>query len=116
MQPRPANYTASEDEKPNVILIPGTPTSFVITNDVTPSGDTALFAAGVNNTAFPTSFASYGIKFNTPGTYKLFFRWRANELYTDADPNSANSFYAPNKFNAATNVLNPNPDYGVSTV
>ncbi|HYV32028.1 MAG TPA: hypothetical protein VEO53_13105, partial [Candidatus Binatia bacterium] len=116
VQPPGANYVAFEAETPKGILIGGTPTSFVITNDVTPSGDTALFAAGVNNTAFPTSFASYGIKFNTPGTYKLFFRWRANELYTDADPNSANSFYAPNKFNAATNVLNPNPDYGVSTV
>src|SRR5206468_10346091 len=91
-------------------------TSFVITNDATPSGDTALYAAGAHNTGFPTSFASYSIKFSTPGTYKVFFRWRANELYTDADPNSANSFYAPNKLNSSTSPLNPNPDYGVSTV
>ncbi|HXI50823.1 MAG TPA: hypothetical protein VNH84_04945, partial [Candidatus Saccharimonadales bacterium] len=115
-QPPGATYVAFEAESPKAILQGGSPTSFVITNDVTPSGNTALYAAGANNTGFPTSFASYGIKFNTPGVYKLYFRWRANPLYTDADPNAANSFYAPNKFNASTNVINPNPDYGASTV
>jgi hypothetical protein len=92
IQPPSATYVAFEAESPKAILQGGSPTSFVITNDVTPSGNTALYAAGANNTGFPTSFASYGIKFNTPGTYKLYFRWRANQLYTDADPNSANSF------------------------
>jgi len=112
----PGSGTVAFEAEENVIIVPGSPTSFVITNDATPSGNTALFAAGVNNTAFPTSFASYAIKFSAPGIYKVFFRWRANELYTDADPNSANSFYAPNRFNSSTSPLNPNPDYGVSTV
>src|SRR5262249_21440438 len=97
-------------------ITPGNPTSWVITNDVTPSGDHALYAAGANGTAFPTSFATYAIKFSTPGTYRVFFRWRANQLYTDADPNSANSYYAPTLFNARTPPDNPNPDYAASSV
>src|SRR6185503_1689627 len=100
----------------NVTLIAGTPTSWVLTNDVTPSGDHALFASGVNGTDYPRSFASYSIKFSTPGVYKLYFRWRANEIYTDADPNSANSFYAPTVLNANATPVNPNPDFSAATV
>ena len=115
VQPSGANYVAFEAETPKGSLTPGTPTSFTITNDVTPSGSTALFASGANGTTFPSSFASYAIKFSTPGTYKFFFRWRANEDFT-TDPNAANSFYAPTRFGASTNPINPNPDYTVSTV
>ena len=115
-QPSGVNYVAFEAESPKGTLTGGTVNSWVITNDVTPSGTTALYAAGANNTGFPASFATYSIKFGTPGVYKMFFRWRANELYTDADPNSGNSFYAPNKVNANTNAINPNPDYTASTV
>jgi hypothetical protein len=44
--------------------------------------------------------------------YKLFFRWRANQAFTDADPNAANSFFTPKTFNATTNAA----DYNVSSV
>src|SRR5215210_91118 len=66
------NFVAFEAEE-NVKLTPGAPTSFIITNDVTPSGNTALFASGANGTAFPSSFASYAIKFSTAGDYKVNF-------------------------------------------
>src|SRR5262249_24941307 len=98
----PGSSSVAFEAEENVVLTPGTPTTFVITNDVTPSGNTALYAAGANNTAFPSSFASWSIKFATPGTYKVYFRWRANQLYTDADQNAANSFYAPNKLDSST--------------
>jgi hypothetical protein len=106
-----ANFVAFEAEE-NVVLTPGTPTSWAITNDVTPSGNKALFASGANGTTVPTSFASYAIKFSTAGSYKVFFRWRANEVYTDADPNAGNSYFAPKFFNASTNVA----DYTSSSV
>ncbi len=116
VQPPGSTYVAFEAESPKVKLLPGSPTSWVITNDVTPSGNQALYASGANGTAFPTSFASYAIKFRTPGTYKLYFRWRANQQFTDADPNAGNSFYAPRLFNANTSPVNPNPDFSASTV
>jgi hypothetical protein len=116
VQPPGATHVAFEAETLKAKITAGTPTSWVVTNDVTPSGNTALFASGANGTAFPTSFVSYFIKFSTPGTYKLYFRWRANEVYTDADPNSANSFYAPLVLDANTAQVNPNPDYSASTV
>src|SRR5262249_131052 len=112
----PGSSAVAFEAEEDVVITPGTPTSFVITNDVTPSGDRALYAAGANNTGFPASFASYSIRFAVPGTYKVFFRWRANQLYTDADPNSANTFYPPVRFNAGTRPINTNPDYSVSTV
>ena len=115
VQPSGANYVAFEAENPKVNLTPGTPTSFTLTNDVTPSGSTALFASGANGTTFPSSFASYAIKFSAAGTYKFFFRWRANEDFT-TDPNAANSFFTPTRFGASTSPINPNPDYTVSTV
>jgi hypothetical protein len=116
VQPAGATYVAFEAESPKATILAGSPTSWVITNDVTPSGNTALFAAGVNGTAFPTSFSSYLIKFSSVGTYKLYFRWRANQQFTDADPNAANSFYAPLVFNANATPVNPNPDFSASTV
>ncbi|HXJ59612.1 MAG TPA: PA14 domain-containing protein [Verrucomicrobiae bacterium] len=116
VQPPGANYVAFEAETAKAKIIAGTPTSWVVTNDVTPSGNTALFASGANGTVFPSSFVSYAIKFSTPGVYKLYFRWRANEIYTDADPNSANSFYAPLVFNANATPVNPNPDFSAATV
>ncbi|HKX62276.1 MAG TPA: hypothetical protein VJS65_10535, partial [Verrucomicrobiae bacterium] len=112
----PNSTTVAFEAEENLTIIAGTPTSWVVTNDVTPSGSKALYASGANGTAFPTSFASYSIKFSTPGTYKLYFRWRANEQFTDADPNAANSFYAPLVLNPNLDQVNPNPDYSASTV
>ena len=75
-----ANSVAFEAET-NVTLIVGTPTSFVITNDPTPSGATALFTSGPlgGGTDYPRVFASYSIKLSTAGLYKYFYRWRANQ-------------------------------------
>jgi Bacterial Ig-like domain len=111
-----ANNVAFEAEA-NVTLIPGTPTSFVITNDVTPSGSTALFTSGAvgAGTDYPRGFASYSIKFSTAGFYKFFYRWRANPTYGLADLNTGNSFRMPNKFNASTESSAANPDYLVSS-
>ena len=116
VQPAGANYVAFEAESPKVRILSGTPTSFVITNDVTPSGDQALFAAGVNNTGFPTSFASYSIRFTSAGSYRIYLRWRASEDYTKNDPNSGNSYQVPVKFNSSREPLNPDPDYVSSSI
>ena len=81
-----ANSVAFEAEA-HVTITAGTPTSFVITNDPTPSGSTALFTSGPlgQGTDYPRGFASYSIKFSTPGLYKFFYRWRANPVYGQAD-------------------------------
>src|SRR5258706_7163530 len=62
------------------------------------------------STLFPYTTLFRSILFATPGVYKLYFRWRANEIYTDADPNSANSFYAPLVLNANATPVDPNTD------
>jgi len=77
---------------------PGTPTSWIVTNDATALGSKALYQSGVNQTATPASFAYYSLKFSTPGTYSLYYRWRADKTFTDRDPNSANSFRLPVDF------------------
>src|SRR5687768_8738662 len=76
LQSSGANSVAFEAEA-NVTITAGTPTSFVITNDPTPSGSTALFTSGPlgQGTDYARGFASYSIKFSTPGFYKLFYRW-----------------------------------------
>src|SRR5262245_12129395 len=76
----PGSASVAFEAEENVTIVAGAPTSFVITNDATPSGNKALYAAGANNTGFPSSFASYSIQFATPGLYKVYFRWRANQL------------------------------------
>jgi hypothetical protein len=91
------SYVAFEAERVSVITN-GTPTTWVVTNDVTASGSRALYGAGANGTATPASFASYLIRFRAAGTYTLYFRWRADKAYTDLDPNSGNSYYRPNDF------------------
>jgi hypothetical protein len=90
------------------------PTLWIVTNDATASGNQALYAAGVNQTASPASFASYTIRFRTAGSYNLYFRWRADKAFTDLDPNSGNSYYRPNTLgdlgtdvsNYATSAIN----------
>src|SRR5512133_536531 len=82
------NSTSVAWEAEDVLSITNTaPTLWAVTNDATASGVRALYAAGVNGTATPSSFASYGIRFRTAGTYTLFFRWRADKAFTDLDPN-----------------------------
>jgi hypothetical protein len=91
------SYVAFEAERVSRI-VNGTPTTWVVTNDATASGNEALYGAGANGTATPASFASYAIRFRTAGAYTLFFRWRADKAFTDLDPNSGNSYYRPNDF------------------
>jgi hypothetical protein len=114
----PGSNSVAFEAEANVTITAGTPTSFVITNDATPSGSTALFTSGPlgQGTDFPRGFASYSIKFSTPGMYKLFYRWRANPVYGQADLNTGNSFRMPNKFNATTvSSVDANTDYVVSS-
>jgi hypothetical protein len=74
------------------------PTQWAVTNDAPGSGGQALYAAGVNQTASPASFATYAIRFRTAGVYSFYLRWRADKAFTDLDPNSGNSYYRPNDF------------------
>src|SRR5688572_13091481 len=90
------NYVAFEAERVSRI-VNASPTFWMVTNDAPASGGQALYAAGVNGTATPSSFASYAIRFRTAGDYTLSFRWRADKTFTDLDPNSANSYYRPNQ-------------------
>ncbi len=91
------SFVAFQAERISSIL-PGTPTSWIVTNDATALGSKALYQAGVNQTATPASFAYYTLKFSTPGTYSIYYRWRADKTFTDRDPNSANSFRLPVDF------------------
>ena len=93
-----STYVAWEAEDVYSIANATTPTLWVVTNDATASGNQALYAAGVNGTATPASFASYAIRFREAGAYTLYFRWRAEKSFTDLDPNSGNSYYRPNDF------------------
>src|SRR6266567_1666636 len=92
-----STYVAFEAERVSLI-VNASPTTWVVTNDATASGNQALYAAGVNQTAAPASFASYTIRFRNAGTYTLYLRWRADKSFTDLDPNSGNSYYRPNDF------------------
>ncbi|HEY6225841.1 MAG TPA: PA14 domain-containing protein, partial [Verrucomicrobiae bacterium] len=113
--PQGANETFVAWEAERVSrIVNNNPTLWTVTNDATASGNQALYAAGVNQTASPASFASYTIRFRTAGTYTLYFRWRADKAFTDLDPNSGNSYYRPNTFgdlgpdvaNYATSAVN----------
>lgn len=91
------SFVAFEAERVSKI-VNSAPTLWVSTNDATASGNQALYQAGANGTAAPSSFASFAIRFRTAGTYTLYFRWRADKAFTDLDPNSGNSYYRPNDF------------------
>lgn len=91
------SFVAFQAERISSVL-PGTPTSWTVTNDATAIGSKALYQSGVNQTATPSSFAYYTLKFSSPGTYSIYYRWRADKTFTDRDPNSANSFRLPVDF------------------
>ena len=55
-------------------IVPGSPTSWVVTNDVTANGGKALYQAGANQTASASSFALYSLNFSQAGTYTLYYR------------------------------------------
>lgn len=92
-------FVSFEAERPGVLVTPGTPESWVPAVDSTASGGAALKADGVNNTATaPHSFAQYFIQFASAGTYYIYYRWRADEKLTGADPFTANSAFIGSQF------------------
>src|SRR5207249_11924744 len=85
VQPAAGTVVAFEADS-TATIIAGTPESWVSTNDVAASGGTALYAGGNNDTATsPHSFAQYSIKFATPGTYYLYYRWKADAARTGGE-------------------------------
>ena len=88
------SFIAFQAERVGSILA-GSPTSWIVTNDAAANAGRAVFQSGANQTASPSSFALYSLRFSQPGTYSLYYRWRADKSYTDADPTSANSFRLP---------------------
>ncbi|HTI70557.1 MAG TPA: Ig-like domain-containing protein, partial [Candidatus Limnocylindria bacterium] len=86
-----------ESESYNTLL-PSAPTSWVLTNEPAASGGKSIFQSGQNDTAAVPSFVVYQIKFATPGTYTVYYRWRADKNRTDQDVNGGNSFRLPNDF------------------
>ena len=95
-----ASYVSFEAETPSPI-INGTPAIWVVTNDVPASGGQALYIGGTtDNARAPHSFVQYQIRFATPGTYNLYYRWRADAARTVADQFTANSSLIPNTFGA----------------
>src|SRR5438046_2405333 len=100
VQPAAATFVAFEADS-TATIIAGTPESWVSTNDVAASGGTALYASGANSTGnSPHSFAQYSIRFATPGTYYLYYRWKADAARTGGDVFTANSSQIPNQFGA----------------
>lgn len=100
-----ADYIAWEGEA--VYSITNDPTAtdkFVVTNDATASGTSALYQTGNVNTTDvngPRSFASFALKFKTPGTYTLYYRWRVLQERYNAAPDGGNSFFIPEDFGEA---------------
>ncbi len=91
-----ADYVAFEAEN-FVSISNGPPTPWVLTNDAAAIGGQAIFQViGAQQTGYPVSFVLYAIRFSQPGTYNIYYRWRADQQRTDQDPNSANSFKLPN--------------------
>lgn len=77
---------------------PGSPTTWIVTNESSADAGRALYQQGANQTGTPSSFAYYTLKFAQPGVYSLYYRWRADKLFSDRDPHAANSFRVPVDF------------------
>jgi hypothetical protein len=92
------DFVAWEAEK-KVSIIAGTPENWEIQDLAGANQGRALTAAGPNSTAdSPHSFAQYGVRFATAGTYYLYYRWRAEEARTAGDVFTANSSWLPVEF------------------
>jgi hypothetical protein len=79
-------------------LVASTPTTWTVTNEPAASGGASIFQSGQNDTAAQPSFVFYTLRFSRPGTYTLYYRWRADAVRTGQDANGANSFRRPNTF------------------
>ena len=74
------------------------------TNDTAASGGGVLYIFGENITSAPVSFVDYRIKFATAGTYRLYYRWKADVAFAAGDRFTANSIWMPLTFNTRTNL------------
>ena len=77
----------------------------VVSNDLsltpTASGGAVLYTLGENLTALPPiSYVDYRLRFSTAGSYKLYVRARADEVWAAGDQFTANSFRVPLTFDA----------------
>jgi hypothetical protein len=99
-----ANYLAFEAE--SATLQVAAPTTWVVTNDSKASGSATLYAAGDSKTDASSSFATYHLKFSSPGTYYLHYRWMADPARAALDVNTANSIRIANVFGDPTSVDN----------
>ena len=90
------NFVAFEAETKGT-LINGTQTFWIATNDTPASAGGALYIGGTtDNGTSPHSFVQYQVKFSQPGTYNLYYRWKADSTRTVADQFTANSAWIPN--------------------
>jgi hypothetical protein len=93
-------HVAWEAEVPSPI-INGSPAFWVLTNDAAASGGQVLYIGGTTDNALaPHSFVQYQIKFSTPGTYNLYYRYKADPARTVADQFTGNSALIANTFGA----------------
>ncbi|MGZ8939303.1 MAG: Ig-like domain-containing protein, partial [Limisphaerales bacterium] len=100
LQSAGSDSVSFEAETPSPI-INGSPAFWVVTNDAAASGGKVLYINGTTDNALaPHSFVQYQIKFATPGTYNLYYRWKADAARTVADQFTANSTLIPNTFGA----------------
>ncbi len=82
-------------------LLKGTPENWGLSNVVGAGGRVALYARGNNSTAdSPHSFAQHSIQFRTAGSYRLYYRWKADESRTAGDNATANSSWLGATFGA----------------
>ncbi|MCL4785541.1 MAG: hypothetical protein KJ070_01930 [Verrucomicrobia bacterium] len=94
---------------------------WVSTNDAAASGGTTLIGAFTNTVAAsqqgrPNSFATYPIRFNQAGDYRVYLRWRADPAVValTGDNFLANSCYFPNVLDLAPTVGDFSQMYTVS--
>lgn len=93
-------------------LIRGTPENWGVSNVVAASGHVALYSRGNNSTAdSPHSFAQFSLQFRTAGTYRLYYRWRADESRTAGDNATANSSWLGTTFGAYATPGDQSPFY-----
>jgi hypothetical protein len=80
------------------------------TNDAAASGGAVLYVlspTGANITSNAISYVDYRLQFTTPGTYRLYTRWKADAVWASGDRFTANSYWTPLTFNAPTAPDNP---------
>ncbi|MCL5097647.1 MAG: hypothetical protein M1608_08985 [Candidatus Omnitrophica bacterium] len=99
------NYIAFETDT-KVTLRNAPLTLWAVTNDTPASGGSALYATGDNQTANSSSFALYYLKFAKPGTYAVYYSWRADQRITDSNNSGGNSFRLPIGFGDLPNDAN----------